>query len=64
MNYDPWSYVISVGQGYLVNHIVSTKFEIVIARLSFYFFISNHPVMVSIILMDLRFNFVLSFLFV
>ena len=28
---DPWSYVISIGIGYLYSHVVSTKFAIVIA---------------------------------
>ena len=37
MNYGPWTYMISVGLGYLVNHLVSTKLTIDIALL-------NHPV--------------------
>ena len=36
MNYNPWSYMIYVGQGYLVKHIVSTNLAIVIAHLSLY----------------------------
>ena len=48
MNYNPWSYMIYVGQGYLVKHIVSTKLAIVIAHLSLYSSISNHPVTGSI----------------
>ena len=44
MNYDPWSYMISVGLGYLFNKIVSTKFTIDIALLSSYCVILNHPV--------------------
>ena len=28
INSDPWSYVISIGIGYLDSHIVSTKFAI------------------------------------
>ena len=31
INSDPWSYVISVGLGYLVNHIFSNKFAIYVA---------------------------------
>ena len=30
INDDPWSYVIYFGQGYLVIHLVSTKFTMVI----------------------------------
>ena len=35
-NSDPWSYVILVGQGYLVRHVVSTKLVMVIAHFSQY----------------------------
>ena len=45
MNYDPWSYIVYVGQVYMVNHVVSTKFAIFIARLSLYCIILKHPVM-------------------
>ena len=31
INYDPWSYVISISIGYLDRHLVSTNFEIYIA---------------------------------
>ena len=44
MDCDPWTYTISVGLGYLVNHVVSTKFAIDIALFSSYCVISNHPV--------------------
>ena len=41
--------MITVGLGYLVNHVVSTKFVIDIALLSSYFVISDHPVTGSIV---------------
>ena len=34
INCNTWSYVIYVGQGYLVNHIVFTKFAMVITCVS------------------------------
>ena len=36
VNYDPWSYVLSIGQGYLSNHVVSNNLTIVIFFLSEY----------------------------
>ena len=49
INYDPWSYMISIGLEYLVNHVVSTKFTIDIALLSSYLIDPNHPVTGSIV---------------
>ena len=57
MNSDPWSYMIYVGLGYLVKHVVSTKFAIDIAFLLSYYVISNQPVTGSIMEMDFRSNF-------
>ena len=57
INYFPWSYVISIGLGYLYSHVDSSKFSIVIALLSSYCKISNHPVMGSIIVTDFRYKF-------
>ena len=34
INFDPWSYVIYIGLGYLDIHVVLTKFSIFIALLS------------------------------
>ena len=34
INYDPWLYYVSIFHGYLVIHVVSTKFATVISRLS------------------------------
>ena len=48
-NYHPWSCIIYTGHRYRTNQVVSTKFTIVIDFLSLYCVISNHPVMVSII---------------
>ena len=48
MNSDPWSYVISVGIGYLVKQLFSTKSAIDIAFLLSYLVILNHPVTGSI----------------
>ena len=48
MNSLLWSYMISIGLGYLDSHEVSTKFAIVIAPLSSYRTTSNHPVVVLI----------------
>ena len=48
-NYDPQSFMFSVGQVYLVNHIFSTKFVTVINFLSSHCVILNHLVMGSII---------------
>ena len=50
MDSDPWSYVISVGLGYIVYHRVSTKFTIYIALLLSYCVILDHPVTGSIML--------------
>ena len=60
INSDPWSYVIYVGHGYLVIHLVSTKFTIVITSWSSYCVISNHPVTGFIIVTDFIF---MSYLF-
>ena len=54
MNSDPWSYVISIGQVYLDNHLVSNKFEIVIALLLLYFITPNHLVPGYDIVMDFK----------
>ena len=60
MKSDPWSYVISVGLRYLVNHLVSTKSAIYIALLSSYCIISNRYVTGFITVTAFRFNFFLS----
>ena len=57
MDYDPWSYMISVVQGYLVNHLVSTKFMTVIARLLLYCLILDHPIAGSIVVTALNVKF-------
>ena len=63
INYDPWWYVIFIGQGYLVNHVVSTNSAIDTISLLKYCVFSNHSVTVSIIVTYLRFKFYLfSFL--
>ena len=49
--------MISVVIGYLVNHIVSTKFSIDIAPLFSYCVISNHPVTGSIMVTAFRSKF-------
>ena len=49
--------MISIGIGYLVNHIVSTKSAIDIDILPSYCVILNHPVTVLIIVTDLIFKF-------
>ena len=54
---DPWSYMISSGLGYLINHVVSTKSATYIALLSQYLVIMNHPVTGSIMVTDFRFKF-------
>ena len=59
INYDPWPYVISVGLGYLVNHIFSTKFAVDITLLLSYCVILNHPVTGSIMVTDFRFKYYL-----
>ena len=57
INYDPWSYMIFICLGYLVNHVVSTKFAIDIAILLSYFVISNYPVTGSIMVTASIFKF-------
>ena len=57
MTSNPWSYVISIGIGYLVNHIVSIKFLIDIALLLSYCVILNHPATGFIMVTDFSFNF-------
>ena len=57
INSDPWSYVISIGLGYLDTRVVSSKFMIDIALLSWYFDISNHPVTWYITVTDFWYKF-------
>ena len=57
LNSFPWSYVISIGLGYLDSHIVSTKFAIDIDILSSYCAILNHPVTGLIIVTAFRCKF-------
>ena len=54
---DPWSYMISIGLGYLVNHVVSNKFAIYIALLTSYYVILNHPATRYIMATDFRLKF-------
>ena len=56
MNSYPWSYVISSGLGYIVNHIVSNKFIISIVILYSYCVIWIHPVTESIIVIFIIFK--------
>ena len=51
--------MISVGLGYIVNHVVSTKFDIDITILSSYCSISDHPITGSIMVTAFRFEFYL-----
>ena len=44
INSDPWSCMISIDLGYIVNHVVYTKFAIDIAILASYCVISNRPI--------------------
>ena len=44
INSDSWSYVIFVGQGYLVNHVNSTKLLVFIAHVLLYFSILSQTV--------------------
>ena len=55
-NSDPWSYMISIGLGYLVKHVFSTNIVIDIAILSSYCVILNHPVTGSIMVTTFRFK--------
>ena len=57
INYDPLSYVIYIGLGYLYSHIVSTKFVIYIDPLLLYCVISKHPVTGSINVTSFRCKF-------
>ena len=57
MNSDPWSYVIYIGRGYVVNHVVSTKLSIDITLLSSCCIILNHPVIGSILVTAFSFKF-------
>ena len=50
MNSDPWSYLTSTGQGYLVNHVFYTMSKTVIAFLSLYCVTYNHLITGPIIL--------------
>ena len=54
INYNPWSYVISNGLGYLVKHLGYTKFISYIALLYLYCIISNHTVTGCIVVMTFR----------
>ena len=56
INYDPWSYMISIGLVYLVNHVVSTEFAIDIAVLSLYCVILNPPVAGYIVVTSFKFK--------
>ena len=58
INFGPWSYVISVSLGYIVNHVVSTNSAIDINHLFSHRVTSNHPVTWSIMVIDLELNFV------
>ena len=57
INYDIWYYVISIGLGYIVNHVVSNNSVIDIALLLSYYLILNHPVTGSIMVTAFRFKF-------
>ena len=57
INSDLWSYVISIGQWYLANHVVSTKFAININILLSYYVILNHPVTGFIMVTDFIYFF-------
>ena len=52
MNYDTRSYAMLIGQGYLSNHVVPTKFSTVIDLLVLYWIYSNHPITGSNIATD------------
>ena len=56
------SYGIFVVQVYLDNYVVSVKFSVRISLLSLYFFISNHPVTILIIIIYFKINSGLAFL--
>ena len=57
INYDRWSYMISIGLGYLDSQVVLTKFVIYIALLSISCIILNHTAKGSIIVTAFRFKF-------
>ena len=57
INYDSWSYMISIGLGYPFNHIVYTKFTIDIALFSSYWVILNHLVTGSMTVTAFRITF-------
>ena len=57
ISYDPWSYMISIGLGYLVNHVVSTMFVIDNTIWSLYCVILNHHVTGSIMVKSFRLSF-------
>ena len=59
INSDLWLYIISFGQGYIDNHIVSTKFATDISMLLLYSIILFHPITGSILVTTFRFNFYL-----
>ena len=52
MNSDPRSFVKTFSQGYLANYVLSNKFDIVIAFVSYYRVTSNHPVTGSTIVIS------------
>ena len=57
INSATWSYMISIGLGYLDSHIFSTKFAIDIALLSLYCVISTYLVTGLITVTVFRFNY-------
>ena len=59
INSFPWSWVFSIGLGYLESHVVSTKFAIYMALLSLYCAISNHHIIGSIIVTHFKSEFYL-----
>ena len=57
INSFPWSWVISIGLGYLESHAVSTKFAIYMALLSLYCAISKHHIIGLIIVTHFKSEF-------
>ena len=57
INSDTCTNVISIGLGYLINHVVSTKFMIDITPLSSYCVIFNRPVICYIMVTAFRCKF-------
>ena len=54
INLDPWTYVIFVGQGHLIIHIVSIMFMMIITHFSSYYIILNHLVTGLVVVVDFR----------